>query len=135
MHYRVRKIKSGLGAYTGESGEVIDIDWNGKLKVRTDRGVTLHFQTPDNFESAPHAEVIAAVRAAAVLAANAVAARTAADVNMSIGTQAGQQLVAAGGAGMGSGATYEQALSRTLTSPPFTMVSTMHTPHTPYTRV
>ena len=118
-----------------------DIDLNGKLKVRTDRGVTLHFQTPDNFESAPYAEVVAAMRAAAVLAANAVAARTAADVNMSIGTQ-GQQLVAAGGAGMGSGVTYEQALSRTLKSRPFTMVSTIHrthhhkicTPHTPYTR-
>ena len=55
---RVRKIRSGKGA--GESGEVIEIDSVGKLKVRTDSGITLSFQSPDAFEAAPDAAVAAA---------------------------------------------------------------------------
>ena len=47
---RVRKIR---GKGTGDSGEVTHLNANGKIKVRTDGGSDLSFQSPDNFVKAP----------------------------------------------------------------------------------
>ena len=50
MGDRVRKIR---GKGTGDSGEVTHLNANGKIKVRTDGGSDLSFQSPDNFVKAP----------------------------------------------------------------------------------